>query len=82
MKRSDPVTPETIALIAKPLKAKIGAHMRLLGTGCDAYTYQRARADSDLAAQQAAYLIKHLDNRHDAVQLAHAVGMPGYVNMR
>jgi len=76
------MTPKTIEAIAKPLRAKIGAHMRLLGTGCGDETYQRARADSDLAAQQAKYLIQHLDNRHDAVLLAHAVGMPGYVNMR
>lgn len=76
------MSPKTIALIAKPLRLKIGAHMRVLSTGCDDETYQRARADSDLAAQQAAYLIQHLDNRHDAVLLAHAVGMPGYINMR
>jgi len=76
------MSPKTIALIAKPLEAKIGAHVCLLGTGCDNDTYQRARADSDLAAQQAKYLIMYLDNRHDAVLLAHAVGMPGYVNMR
>ena len=82
MRRSDTMTPKTIALIAKPLKAKIGAHTRLLGTDCDYETRQRARADSDLAVQQAKYLIMHLDNRHDAVLLAHAVGMPGYINMR
>jgi hypothetical protein len=76
------MTPKTIALIAKPLKAKIGAHVRLIGTGCDADAYYRAQSDSDLAVQQAKYLIQHLDNRHDAVLLAHAVGMPGYINMR
>lgn len=76
------MSPKTIALIAKPLRAKIGAHARLLGTRYDADAYYRAQSDSDIAAQQAKYLIMHLDNRHDAVQLAHAVGMPGYIHMR
>lgn len=78
------MTPKTINAIAKPLKAKIGAHMRLIGRQSlvDADTYQRAQSDSDLAVQHAKYLIQHLANRHDAVQFAHAVGMPGYINMR
>lgn len=73
---------KTIIRMAKPLRAVIGAHAHLIGTGCDADVYQRARADSDLAVQQAKYLIQHLDNRHDAVLFARAVGMPGYINMR
>jgi len=73
---------KTIIRMAKPLKAAIGSHVPLIGTGCDNDVYQRARADSDLAAQQAKYLIQHLDNRHDAVIFAKAVGMPGYINMR
>ena len=76
------MTPKTLALIAKPLKAKIGGHVQLIGTCYDADAYYRAKSDSDLAVQQAKYLIQHLDKRHDAVLLAHAVGMPGYVNMR
>jgi hypothetical protein len=44
--------------------------------------YQRAQADSDLAVQQAKYLIQQLADRHDAVLFANAVGMPGYINMR
>lgn len=76
------MSPKTIALIAWPLRAKIGAHARLLGTRYDADDYQRARADSDIAVQQAKYLIMHLADRHTAVQFAHAVGMPGYINMR
>ena len=76
------MSPKTIALIAKPLRAKIGAHARLLGTGCGYETYQRALSDSDIAVQQAKYLIQHLADRHAAVQFAHAVGMPGYIHMR
>ena len=73
---------KNIIRIAKPLRAAIRAHSVLIGTGVEHDVYQRARADSDLAAQQAKYLIMQLDNRHDAVQFAHAVGMPGYINMR
>ena len=73
---------KAIIRIAKPLRAVIGAHAKLIGTGVDNEVYQRARADSDLAVQQAKYLIMQLDNRHDAVQFARVVGMSGYINMR
>ena len=73
---------KNIIRIAKPLRSVIGAHAKLIGTGVDNAVYQRARADSDLAIQQAKYLIMQLDSRHDAVRFAHAVGMPGYINMR
>ena len=73
---------KTIIRIAKPLRKVIGAHAHLIGTYCDHDVYQRAQADSDLAVQQAKYLIQHLADRHDAVRFAHAVGMPGYINMR
>lgn len=73
---------KTIIRIARPLRAVIGAHARLIGTGCDTSVYQRARADSDIAVQQAKYLIQHLNSRHDAVLFARAVGMPGYINLR
>jgi len=73
---------KTIIRMAKPLREVIGAHAHLIGTGCDTDVYQRARADSDLAVQQAKYLIMHLDNRHDAATFAKVVGMPGYINMR
>lgn len=76
------MTLKTIAAIAKPLRAKIGAHARLIGASYDADAYHRARADSDLAAQQAKYLTQYLADSHAAVQFAHAVGMPGYINMR
>ena len=73
---------KTIIRMAKPLRAVIGAHVHLIGTGCDADVYRRAQADSDLAVQQAKYLIQQLANRHDAVLFAKAVGMPGYINFR
>ena len=77
------MTPKTIKAIAKPLREKIGAHGRMLAQpSYSVDAYYRAQSDSDIAVQQAKYLIQHLENRHDAVQLAHAVGMPGYINLR
>ena len=73
---------KTIIRIAKPLKAVIGAHHKLAQSYCEREVYQRSQADSDLAVQQAKYLIMHLENRHDAVLFAKAVGMPSYINMR
>ena len=73
---------KTIIRIAKPLKAVIGAHHKLAQSYCEREIYQRSQADSDLAVQQAKYLIMHLANRHDAVLFAKAVGMPSYINMR
>ena len=73
---------KNIIRMAKPLRKVIGCHVPLIGTGCDDEVYQRARANSDLAVQQAKYLIQQLANRHDAVLFAKAVGMPGYINMR
>ena len=73
---------KNIIRMAKPLRKVIGCHVPLIGTGCDDEVSQRARADSDLAVQQAKYLIQQLANRHDAVLFAKAVGMPGYINMR
>ena len=48
---------KSIIRIAQPLRAVIGAHARLIGTGCDNSVYQRARANFDMAVQQAKYLI-------------------------
>lgn len=77
------MSPRNILRIAKPLRAAIGAHYRLIGDSSICHEdYQRARAESDLAVQRAKYLIQHLQNRHDAVMLARAVGMDGYINMR
>ena len=76
------MNPKSIIRMAQPPRAIIGAHVPLIGTGCDNSVFQRARADSDEAVSKAKYLIMHLDNRHDAVIFARAVGMPGYINMR
>jgi hypothetical protein len=76
------MSPKAILRMAKPFKSVIGAHARLIGTSYDADAYYRALADSDMAVQRAKYLIQHLQNRHDAVLFARAVGMPGYINMR
>lgn len=77
------MSPKAILRMAKPFRAAIGAHNRMdfLQNGA-ADAYYQARADSDIAVQRAKYLIQHLDNRHDAVLFARAVGMPGYINMR
>lgn len=68
--------------LAAELRTKIGAHVPLIGTGCDSEVYHQARRDSDEAVSLAKYLICHLDSRHAAVTFAHQVGMPGYINMR
>lgn len=76
------MTPRSILRMARPLRARIGAHVPLIGTGVDDAVYQRTRADSDEAVSAAKYLIQHLAVRHDAVLFARAVGMPGYINLR
>lgn len=76
------MSPKTILRMAKPLRARIGAHARMIHTWTDHDAYERARADSEEAVSTAKYLIQHLDNRHDAALFARAVGMPGYINMR
>jgi hypothetical protein len=74
------MNPKAIIRMARPLRAKIGAHTRMKWV--DTETAQRARAESDDAVSLAKYLITQLDSRHDAVLFARAVGMPGYINMR
>lgn len=78
------MSPKAILRLAKPFRAVIGAHNRMPDMTPDgtADAYYRARADSDIAVQRAKYLIQHLENRHDAVLFARAVGMPGYIHMR
>ena len=76
------MTPKAILRMAKPFKSAIGAHVPMIGQQVDSDVYRRALADSDMAVQRAKYLIQHLQNRHDAVLFARAVGMPGYINMR
>jgi hypothetical protein len=72
--------PKSIIRMARPLREKIGAHMRM--ELVDTEIKQRLRAESEEAVSVAKYLIMHLDSRHDAVLFARAVGMPGYINMR
>ena len=76
------MTPRSILRMARPLRARIGAHVPLIGTGCDNDVYQRTLADSDEAVSLAKYLIQRLADRHTAVLFARAVGMPGYINLR
>jgi hypothetical protein len=76
------MSPKAILRMAKPFKSVIGAHVPMIGRQVDSDVYQRALSDSDVAVQRAKYLIQHLQNRHDAVLFARAVGMPGYINMR
>ena len=72
--------PKSIIRMARPLREKIGAHMRM--ELVDTEIKQRLRAESEEAVSVAKYLIMHLDSRHDAVLFARAVGMFGYINMR
>ena len=77
------MNPKTIARMARPLKARIGAHYRMLSEpmpGQDVYA--EARRDSDEAIATAKYLIQHLANRHDATLFASFVGLPGYIHTR
>jgi hypothetical protein len=71
---------KSIIRMARHLREKIGAHMRM--EWVDTETKQRLRAESEEAVSVAKYLIMHLDSRHDANVFARAVGMPGYINMR
>ena len=74
------MNPKAIIRMARPLREKIGAHMRM--EWVDTETKQRLRAESEEAVSVAKYLITHLDSRHDAVLFARALNMPGYINMR
>lgn len=51
---------KTAHKIAQNLRKKIGAHYRLIGTGCTDEQYHRARAESDQAESLARYLIQYL----------------------
>jgi hypothetical protein len=76
---------QSLLMLAKSLKKDIGAHYKLLSRKPGSYTneqYQELQRKSDEAAALAKYLIQMLDNRHQAVTFAHAIGMPGYINMR
>ncbi len=76
---------QNLLTLANNLRKRIGAHYRYINTAQRNYThdrYQELRRDSDEAVSLAKYLIQHLQNRHQAVTFANAVGMPGYVNLR
>lgn len=77
---------KNLHILARQLRKRIGAHFRYTSKAQHPHynhdTYMELRRDSDEAVSLAAYLIKHLDNRHQAVVFAQAVGMPGYINHR
>ena len=76
---------QNLLTLAKTLRKRIGAHYRYINTAQRNYThdrYQELRRDSDEAVSLANYLIQHLQDRHQAVTFANAVGMPGYINLR
>lgn len=75
------MSPRTVLRMARPIRARIGAHDRL-APGVDYDVYLRAQADSLESVSLAKYLIQHLDSRADAVLFARAVGMPGYIHLR
>jgi hypothetical protein len=82
--RSTIMQARTIQALAAPLRRAIGAHFRMSVSAnwASAERFSELQAASQQAASLAAYLIAHLDNRHDAVRLAQALGMPGYINNR
>lgn len=45
---------------ARQLNKQIGAHYRLIGTGCTDEDYHRARAESDQAESLARYMMQYL----------------------
>lgn len=67
---------------AKELRRDIGAHNKLIGTGCDNDTFIEARKRSDAAVSLLKYIIQSVDNRHIAVIIATYSGCPGYINYR
>ena len=73
-------------LLARQLRKRIGAHYRYASAAkwprYNQDTYYELRRDSEEAASLVKYLVQHLENRHDAVTFANAVGCPGYINMR
>ncbi len=77
---------KNLHILACQLRKRIGAHYRYTSAAkwphYNQDTYLELQRDSDEAVSLAAYLIKRLDSRHQAVTFAHAVGMPGYINNR
>ncbi len=69
--------------LGRMARRHIGRHHQYIGTSeltQDEYLAMQGRSDEWVALVK--YLIQTLDNRDHAVQLAHAAGMPGYINMR
>jgi len=71
-----------LIVLANQMRKQIGAQYKMIGKGVKHEIYADAQAKSDDAIAFAKYLITHLENRHLAVVFAHAVGMPGYINLR
>ena len=62
--------------LASHLGRQIGAHIPLIGSGCDVAEYQAARCRSEAAKSLAHYLVQRLADRRAATILARAVGVP------
>ena len=72
-----------LLILGRMARRHIGRHHRMIGDSSftvDEYRATQCRSDELVALVK--YLIQTLDNRDHAVQLAHAAGMPGYINMR
>lgn len=76
------MNPRTLAPLAQSLRSHIGAHHRLIGTGCTDAKYHAVQRKSDECVALAKYLIQTLADRHAATVFAHACGMPGYIFAR
>ena len=72
-----------LLILGRMARRRIGRHHRYIGTSeLTQDEYLAMQCCSDEWVSLVKYLIQTLDNRHHAVQLAHAAGMPGYINMR
>ena len=72
-----------LLILGRMARRHIGRHHRHIGTGDISHDeYMTIQQCSDEWVALVKYLIQTLDNRDHAVQLAHAAGMPGYINMR
>lgn len=74
---------EPMHQLGRELAKTIGAHHRMefYRNGSSEHWHEAQRA-SDEAVRLVTYLIKNLANRHHAVLLANAAGVPGYINQR
>ena len=67
---------------AKSLGKVIGAHARLIGTGCTNDEYLAAQYASEEAVRMVKHIIQTVDNRHIAVIVSTFSGCPSYINWR